>query len=935
MKLVEKHSACLDCHDHFALDVRHAMMNKFRGPQDGSFQLVSGRIKELFDNAHIIESRTAEERKCIQLLTSNLTYRKDKDRNAERVPGTCQWFIGHSKFLNWRDDETASLLWVSADPGCGKSVLSRALVDERLLSADSTMPSICYFFFKDDSGDLQSISNALCAILHQLFIQKPALLKHAMPDFENYGGELCKMFDTLWDILKEAAADLEAGQIICLLDALDECKESARKDLIAKLSNLHSTQTETYTKLKFLVTSRPYSDIERAFRKNTKDMSSISLKGEEESEKISKEINRVIEDQIPRISGTFEYPLKLEVQKALVEHLKSMKNRTYLWLHLVLDVIRETQESTKDRLKTLIDTIPESVDKAYERILNKIKNRDWVMARRLFHIIVVAAAPLTLREMNIALAIEEKLEKGEICQSIDHLVLDDENPFKTKVRNLCGLFVSVIDSKVYLTHQTVKEFLVSKKDTVQPYSPGMWKHSLEPRESNLALAKICISYLLFTEFESDPLVRDDRASLGEIDRYTNKHNFLDYSAKYWANHFREARVKEMAILESALEVCNTRSKRFQTWFQVYCKSSYFHCPLSGTNLMVGSYFGLEAVVKLLLAKDGVDPDPNDNWGRTPLSWAAENGHEAVVKLLLAKDGVDPDPNDNRGRTPLSWAAGNGHEAVVKLLLAKDEVDPDSKDDVYGQTPLSWAAGDGHEAVVKLLLAKDGVDLDSKDERYGRTPLSWAAGNGHEAVVKLLLAKDGVDPDPKDKRGQTPLWRAAENGHEAVVKLLLAKDGVDPDSKDVRGRTETVIAGGRERGERTGAKRWSSCCSRRTESTRTLRMSGGDRRRCRGRRRTGARRWSSCCSRRTESTRTLRMSGTDRRRCRGRQGTGTRRWSSCCNRATAYLYNLHFLLNLLPTHHLLLAFLYILEVENRRPWKVGKLLSNSCYGGENT
>ena len=87
-----------------------------------------------------------------------------------------------------------------------------------------------------------------------------------------------------------------------------------------------------------------------------------------------------------------------------------------------------------------------------------------------------------------------------------------------------------------------------------------------------------------------------------------------------------------------------------------------------------------------------------------LSRAAVRGHEAAVKLLLAKDGVDPDFKDNNGQTPLSFAAGTGHEAVVKLLLAKKGVDPGSKDK-YGETPLSRAASNGLEAVVKMLLEK--------------------------------------------------------------------------------------------------------------------------------------------------------------------------------------------------------------------------------------
>jgi ankyrin repeat protein len=43
-------------------------------------------------------------------------------------------------------------------------------------------------------------------------------------------------------------------------------------------------------------------------------------------------------------------------------------------------------------------------------------------------------------------------------------------------------------------------------------------------------------------------------------------------------------------------------------------------------------------------------------------------YEPVVRQLLAENGVDPDSKDRYGRTPLSWAARNGHEAVVRLLI---------------------------------------------------------------------------------------------------------------------------------------------------------------------------------------------------------------------------------------------------------------------------
>ena len=53
-------------------------------------------------------------------------------------------------------------------------------------------------------------------------------------------------------------------------------------------------------------------------------------------------------------------------------------------------------------------------------------------------------------------------------------------------------------------------------------------------------------------------------------------------------------------------------------------------------------------VRLLPARDDVNPDKPDNYGRTPLWVASDKGHE-VMRLLLARDDVNPDRLDDYGR----------------------------------------------------------------------------------------------------------------------------------------------------------------------------------------------------------------------------------------------------------------------------------------------
>ncbi|KAF2183575.1 ankyrin [Zopfia rhizophila CBS 207.26] len=219
----------------------------------------------------------------------------------------------------------------------------------------------------------------------------------------------------------------------------------------------------------------------------------------------------------------------------------------------------------------------------------------------------------------------------------------------------------------------------------------------------------CVTYLSFTTFETGFCPTDE-----EFEERLQLNPLYDYSARHWGHHTHKAAIEaEQLILEFLQrEALVSASSQVMMAFKSY--SSYDQRVLKQvTGVHLAAYFGLrEAIIALL--NSGHDPDIKDTYGWTPLLWAARNGHEAVVKLLLAKDVVDPDSEDTYfGQTPLSWAAERGQEAVVKLLLAKDGVTLNSKVN-GGRTPLSRAAEWGREAVVKLLLEKEGVDPDSKD-----------------------------------------------------------------------------------------------------------------------------------------------------------------------------------------------------------------------------
>ncbi|KAF5579108.1 ankyrin protein [Fusarium pseudocircinatum] len=711
-------------------------------------------LKELLTDVHSLVSRTRED---VAEIRSNQSRRDDikildwltridyglQQSEFQKVqqPGTGSWLLGTSEYRTWLETP-GQILFCQGIPGVGKTILTSGLIDHlsSKLAGDSAS-GISYIFCNFQRQDQQTSDGLLTCILKQLSAGLPSLPESLRSLYTSHAIQRTRPSSR--EIISTLASVIsEPSKVFIIVDALDEYGSApgARESFLVQLARLQQEFN-----VNIFATSRYDTTISSEIRSSF--LNSTNL-----------EINAMKDDIGTYIEGNFnilppDIRQNKELRRDIVESLQVSVDRMFLlariYLNLLSFKVSETEirnqlamfkrGSRKGKAKALSD--------AYEQTMTRIKSQESdhaMLAKGVLLWLTYARSELTIEDLRYALATRTK----------HRMVCTQDLPFESTMISVCAGLVAFDESSkiIRLVHFTTQEYLIQNPDELFPLTEQ-------------DITKTCMAHLWVSENERYRFLDFDLATRSSYPLWW-------YSALNWGHHARKSSIPNHELIDFMDDEA-TVSLAMRNALQRFTVGYFFMRPLH-----IAAYFGLvELAVNLL--DMGAAVDSADRTGRTPLSYAAEQGHDAILVMLLewgAKvDSQDGEVfltghyrNKNAGRTPLSFATQRGHEIAVYILISNGA--SSSVRSKSGRTPLSYAVENGRESFVRLFLDTEPGDISIE--------LGRAIESEHEAIVRLLI-ENGAQVNFSTASGFTPILHATRANNEGIVRLLL-KNGANPD-----------------------------------------------------------------------------------------------------------------------------------------------------------
>ncbi len=189
-----------------------------------------------------------------------------------------------------------------------------------------------------------------------------------------------------------------------------------------------------------------------------------------------------------------------------------------------------------------------------------------------------------------------------------------------------------------------------------------------------------------------------------------------------------------------------------------------------TELHKAAHNGWNEVVLAGMLDIGFDIEGKDQWGKTPLYYAAKNGKDGTVRFLL-DHGANIESKTGNKWTAMHAAARAGHDKVIEVLLNHDPAADINAKTIAKLTPLFHAVLNKRESTVKLLLrhgAEQGARNENKD-----TMLHIAASKEMPEILTLLLEYT-TGAESLNNKGKQPTTQPLDTTDEMIIELRRGK-----------------------------------------------------------------------------------------------------------------------------------------------------------------
>ncbi|KIV87308.1 hypothetical protein PV11_02863 [Exophiala sideris] len=767
-------------------------------------------------------------RACMTLLRTT-DYEDYKNRNPEPISGTCQWFKANTSFQNWLEKPGDSCLWVTADPGCGKSVLSKHLVDDYLAQDAGPDTTICYYFFKNE-GIASIATNAICSLLHQIFCNErtKVLMHHIESDYQNNGDKLAGLFDRLWSVFEAVVKDNCAGRIVCVLDALDECAPDDRRRLLEKFRRV-AENDRSFRSLKLLITSRPHiADAIEPVLQNSVKVVRLTGEAGEVSEAISQEIRKVVEQKLEDFRLTREERgLQDDAHIKVREYILNRgKNRTYLWVSLVFRDLFDNVESPLLDLQAFFEQFPSTVEEQYEKILTGITDQRRTLALRLLELVIGAPEPVSAQHLYVRLRATEGIDDINLLKPLD------TKPLHRYLRSLCGCFISITphqnwyrkhdpeNYKVHLIHESAREFLVEDQSRPTRQNTSFkWQGVISERDTYHTWAESCLCFILVahrahmtnadaaattrkTDHDVLSQTSDDRMILSQTlsSRLAEfKGRLPHYSLPTWALLHLERSFEDWDSLWYEMSEVGARPPyqlKMSTLIPLFLRFCFEVSCEWMADLSRAGRKGLQC--------DGGKQFRYDfewNGPHKPLFVAVLFDSAAVVAAILMKEPRLVNVIDIRRKlTPFAYALRMKSYNCLAYFCERNDVSVTTIDD-WGQTPLHQTNTILSLPAMRYILSKGEVNVNVHDDK-GETALMLACWTGTKSTERLreLLKSSSLDANLQNSEGNTALMlvcnqydRKSRKVSTEMVRELLKLPSLDVNVQNSAGDTALIMA----------------------------------------------------------------------------------------------------------------------------------------------